>query len=140
MVAFMSFGCASVAEKVVDPIQVKIPDVSIKKISLTTAVLNVTVQVTNPNKISATVSKLKYEIAIGDKQVASDVYVKDVKVPAKGTITEVVPVEVSNTDLVGFLAKVLLTKGTTYRARGDVYVGPLTIPFDERGPLTSKDL
>lgn len=137
---FVLTSCMSIADELVDPIKVKVPDVSVAKMSLTRADLKVTLRVTNPNKISATVSKLNYEVIINDHSVAQDTYVKDVKVPAEGTVETVVPVEVSNTDLVSFLAKTIFTKGSTYRARGDVHVGPLTVPFDEKGLITRKDL
>lgn len=139
-VLFTFASCASVADKVLDPVKVKVPDVSVKSMKLTEAILNVTISVMNPNGVSATVKKLNYDVMIGDKSVAKGVYVKDVVVAANKTTTVVIPVTVSNGDLIAFLAKVLLTKGTPYRAQGEVHVGPLSIPFDEKGMITSKDL
>lgn len=133
-------GCMAIADQLVEPIKVKVPDVSVKKMTLTRADLNVTLRVTNPNKIAATVSKLKYDIMINDQSVASGTYAKDVEIPADGTTQTVVPIEVSNTDLVKFLAKTVFTKGSKYRAKGEVSVGPLSIPFDERGLITRDDL
>jgi LEA14-like dessication related protein len=140
LIATLVCGCMSLADKVVKPIKVKIPDVSVAKMTLTRADLNVTIRVTNPNDVSATVSKLKYNIVISEKTVATGVYVKDVKIAANQTTETVVPIEVANKDLIAFLAKVLLTKGTPYRAFGEVEVGPLSVPFDEKGMITSKDL
>lgn len=133
-------ACTTVAEKLVDPIKVKVPDVSVKKMALTQADLNVTLRVTNPNKISATVSKLTYDIIINDKSVANGTHVKDVKIPANGTVETVIPIVVSNADLVKFLATTVFTKGSKYRAKGDVSVGPLSVPFDEAGLITRDDL
>lgn len=146
LVAFVWFGvcfvsgCMTIADQLVEPIKVKVPDVSVKNMTLTRADLNVTVRVTNPNKISATVSKLKYNIVINEKSVASGTYVKDVEIPADGTTQTVVPIEVSNADLVKFLAKTVFTKGSKYRAKGEVSVGPLSVPFDESGLITRDDL
>lgn len=140
LIAIILSGCMTIADQLVEPIQVKVPDVSVKKLALTQADLNVTLRVTNPNKIAATVSKLKYEIVINDKSVATGTYVKDVEIKANDTIETVVPIVVSNSDLVSFLAKTVFTKGSKYRAKGEVSVGPLTVPFDEAGLITRKDL
>lgn len=137
---FVTAGCMTIADQLVEPIKVKVPDVSVKKLELTRAELNVKLRVTNPNKISATVSKLKYDIIINDKSVANGTYVKDVEIPADGTTETVVPIVVSNADLLKFLAKTVFTKGSKYRAKGDVTVGPLSVPFDEAGLITRSDL
>lgn len=143
-ILFFSFlmilsGCSSL-DKIVKSPKVDVTEVRLKSAEAKTAILEIVMKVTNPNGISVTVDKLKYDLQVNEKTVTSGVFDQNVKIPANETTEVAVPLEVAYKDLFKTAIKMLTDKSAPYRALGSVQIGPFDIPFDEKGTLKLKDL
>lgn len=137
--ALFAIGCSSL-KKIVEPPKVDVTDVRLAKLKGDEATLEIVLEVFNPNGISVTVDKLQYDLQVNDKQVTAGQYDKEVKLAAKQKTTVAIPIAVNYKDLLKTALNVFLSKGAPYRAKGNVGVGPINIPFDEKGMIKMKDL
>ena len=125
---------------ITNPPKVKVTDVKLKSARDSDAIVDIILQVENPNSRSVSVSGLKYSLSVDDKEIAQGVFEQEVELPAVQTINVAIPVTVKYQDLFSSVMNMLFKKAAPYRARGSVDVGPFTIPFDETGELKIKDL
>lgn len=137
--ALSTLGCSSL-KKIVEPPKVDVTDVRLAKLKGDDATLEIVLEVYNPNGISVTVDKLQYDLQVNEEQVTSGVFDKEVKLAAKQKTVVAIPISVNYKDLLKTALNVFLSKGAPYRAKGNVGVGPLNIPFDEKGMIKMKDL
>ncbi len=140
LILFLILSGCSGLDKLVKSPKVDVTDVRLKSAEAKTAILEIVMKVTNPNGISVTVDKLKYDLQVNEKSVTSGVYDQKVKVPANDTVEVAVPLTVAYKDLLQTALNLITTKGAPYRAIGSVQIGPFNIPFDEKGTLKLKDL
>lgn len=139
LLVLFALGCSSL-KKIVEPPKVDVTDVRLAQLKGDEATLEIVLEVYNPNGISVTVDKLQYDLQVNEKSVTSGVFDKDVKLAAKQNTVVAIPISVNYKDLLKTALNVFLSKGAPYRAKGNVGVGPLNIPFDEKGMIKMKDL
>lgn len=133
------FGCSSL-KKMVEPPKVKLQSVSVSKLSLLNADLEIILSVQNPNNIDFDVKNLKYALDVDSKTITSGTFKEKVLVKKKETTMVSVPLRILYKDILSSALLFLKQDGMPYRVQGSVEVGPFTIPFDDNGTLKSDDL
>ena len=133
------FGCSSL-KKMIGPPKVKLQDVSINKLSMINADLEILLSVQNPNNIDLDVKNLRYALDINSKTLTSGTLKDKILVRKKETTIVSVPLRILYKDILSSALLLLNRDGMPYRVQGSVEVGPFTIPFDETGTLKSEDL
>lgn len=133
------FGCSSF-KKMVEPPKVKLQNVSVSKLSLLNADLEIILSVQNPNNIDFDVKNLKYALDVDSKTITSGTFKEKVLVKKKETTMVSVPLRILYKDILSSALLFLKQDGMPYRVQGSVEVGPFTIPFDDTGTLKSDDL
>lgn len=122
---------------------VTLEDVRVRKISLSSLDLEVTIRVENPNLIGITVRELPFTVLCnaGDKnQEIAKGNTGRVKIPAKGSTVLRIPTTSQNVALIGALAT-FVTQGSIQvtiqgKATIDCHLFGWSIPFSKTLPVT----
>ncbi len=130
-----SSSCALLSYK--DP-ELKVENVELERVDPKELLLNVKLNVKNPNTFDLVISQIDYQIVINDSAVAESSVVKKFEVPKEGQAMLVVPVKFNTTDLIGSALEILISKKFTYKMAGAVRHKGMRIPFSSEGDLSKK--
>lgn len=139
LVSLVTASCSTLA-LLKEPPKVKFKGVRLKQTDLKNATLDIVLEVENKNDVAATVDRLKYNLMVDEKQIASGIFDQKVELPARSTSQVAVPVQVKLEDIFASAFSLLQKKGAPYNAKGTVGIGVFEIPFNESGKIEIKDL
>ena len=134
-------GCASLGMLggFKEPV-VSFKDLRIAGIGLTGGLLDVFLNVYNPNGFKLDATRLTYKLMVGDQQLALGALDSRFTVQNGDSTTVRIPVDFTYSGI-GGVARQMMNNGTApYRVTGDVSVGTpvgnFTVPYDKTGRFT----
>ena len=136
---FFILSCSSL-KKIIEPPKVKLDNIKIVKMAMTGVELEIVLGVLNPNNIDFDVKNLTYDLDVNNKKITSGKLKDKVLVKAKQKTNVSVPLILKYSDLISSAMMFFQQQGMPYRVKGNVEIGPFTIPFDDKGNLKSVDL
>jgi LEA14-like dessication related protein len=125
-----------------DPV-VTLEDVRLRKVSLSSLELDVTIRVENPNIPGITLKELPFTVMCSsghtDKQLATG-NTGRVKITGTGSTVLYIPVASQNAALISALATFVMKGGVQVRVRGtaiiDAFLFCWSVPFEKTVPVT----
>lgn len=137
IIAFSFEGCAS--------LQLQSPTVDLINIDLNSPTFNdatliFNLNVKNPNSVEVKIDQVNYSVNLNNKPFSSGSLKQIVTLPAKGVAKVAVPVPIKYSDLSDSVAGLIQSGSTPYQISGNVKMGLLSIPFNEKGDLKLSDL
>jgi LEA14-like dessication related protein len=118
-------------------IQVSVDGVQPVSVNLSSATLNITLRITNPNGGAATLDKTDFTVTINNNSLGSGQNLEQVTIPAGGSQTVTIPFTVSYTGAVKTAWSYLTQGGADWRVVGTAYFdtlfGTVGVPYDFTG-------
>lgn len=139
LIMVLAFSCSTL-KKIVEAPKVKLENVKVSKMAMTGVELEISLAVQNPNNIDFDVKNLSYTLDVNDKEITSGKLKEKVLVKGKQKTVVSVPLTVKYSDLLSSALMFIKQEGMPYRVKGNVEIGPFTIPFDDKGNLKAADL
>ncbi len=139
LIPLLMTACTSLTKDLVKDPEVKIMDVDVEKVGLKDVLINLKLNIKNPNAVAIKLSKINYALQFSGKKVTEGVFDKGFEVPANGASDVVVPLNFEYNALSGLLdglMKKSLSKD--YELNGSAQVGIFSIPFTKKGELKLK--
>jgi LEA14-like dessication related protein len=125
-------GCATLKEMVQEP-TVTFKEVVPQDLSLTEGTFRFNFNVSNPNPLGLTLSKVTYDLQLNQKEFLKNNLEEGIKVPAKGAAVMGIPVTVRYSDLFSSLSEALKSDSVAYNLKGTVGVGRSPFPTSNKG-------
>ncbi len=132
-------ACATLKEIVKEP-EVTFKNVTPQNLSLTEGTFLFNFDVSNPNALGLTLSEVTYDLDINGKNFLKDKLKNGISLPAQGRSTMTIPVTVRYTDLFSSISDALKSDSVAYRIKGDIGIGPLSVPYKHQGKLEMPKL
>lgn len=136
-------GCArpeEAVQKVIQPPEVSVSDVSVTDISATRMGLALNLEIKNPNPIGLTFTSLDYQLEIADKPVASGSSAERMAIPANGSVKIKVPVSLKYSEVAAAYESAKDLDRVPYKVTGkvklDTPIGEIPIPIIYKDTMT----
>lgn len=134
--AFGLTSCASLTGDLLKDPEVQVMNVALKGLTMQDAMVDLKLNVKNPNIFALNLSKIKYALQLSGEQLTEGVFEQGANIPANGEASLVVPLKLKfnalNNLYAGFVKKTLTRK---YTLSGAVDLGPFSIPFKQDGEI-----
>ena len=130
---FMSSGCALLDASTMKNPKVDLESVDVQDARIDGATLMFNLKVDNPNAFDLNLDKLKYTLDMADRTLASGEVTKGLHVEASKVSTIRLPVPIKFADVFHSVSALIGQGSTPYHLKGAAYLGPLRLPFDEKG-------
>jgi LEA14-like dessication related protein len=127
-------GCAQLDEIVQEP-QLHFKKVVPADFSLAGARFHFDFDVYNPNPLGLRLSQVTYNLALNRHPLASGKLTEGIALPARGSAPLTIPLRLDFEDLLAAVGDMGNGPKLPYRLNGDIFVGPLAIPYDVKGDL-----
>lgn len=129
-----------------DPV-VTLENVRLRKVSLSSLELEVTIRVENPNPLGITLREIPFTVLCSsgrtDQQLASG-NTGRVRIPANGSTMLQIPVTSQNAALIGALATFITKGGVQVTIRGTATIDAVlfcwSVPFEKTLPVTMEQV
>lgn len=124
-------SCASLRQELIRKPAVSFEQMELHDMSLFEATAIFKFNVLNPNPMGLSIRNIAYHLNISDKKFIKGISDKDLRVRAAGSGKLELPIAISYADL-----SESVSDKVEYDIFGSVEVGPFTIPYRARGPLS----
>lgn len=132
-------GCELWQKRNIQKPKVNLQSVKIKNIDLKSASLTFALEVENQNPFELKVDSVRYDVELGEKQLATESILKPLSVGANSKTVIELPLTVQISDIFRSVGDFLENKAITYRIKGFAKSGIFNIPFEHQGDLSIKE-
>lgn len=136
---FFLNACATLKKIIKEP-TVSFKQVSAESLSLTEGKFRFDFNVSNPNSLGVSLSKITYDLRVNEKDLLKDTLPEGIKVPAKGAAVMSIPITLRYADLFNNLSEALNSDTLAYDLKGTMGIGPVSIPYQHKGQLDMPKL
>lgn len=140
----LSVGCSGLAKKPIVEPKVQVQAFEITGLSFVGIEGLVTLDVENPNESKLSAKELNYTLAVAGNELVAGQSTDNISIPALGTDTIELPVEMSFAKLIEAFPKVLSSGLANYVITGNIKTNFATVPFTKKGefklPFTPAQL
>jgi LEA14-like dessication related protein len=143
LLALMTMGgCAALdtLQQLVQKPEIRFEGMALENTSLTEGDLLFKFNVSNPNPVGVTVSRVLYDLKVNGKTFVKNTLDKNIALQANGSGTVEVPVTVNYLDFFQSVADFVQADKLAYDLSGSVGVGPFDIPYQKKGDIAVPKL
>ena len=135
MVGLLIFcvGCSGLAKKPIVEPNVQVRNFEITGLSLAGVEGIVTLDVENPNETKLSAKELNYAVAVAGNELVAGQSTDNISIPALGTDTVELPVEMSFAKLIEAFPKIMKSGLANYVITGNIKTNFATVPFTKKG-------
>jgi LEA14-like dessication related protein len=114
--------------------------IKVKDMSLNEATAVFYFDVSNPNPMGGTLSRLTYDLAVNQKSIASGTADKGIQIPANGIKTVELPVSINYFDIIDSVTDLIEKKEIAYDLTGTFTLMGFDLPYQTSGILPLPEL
>lgn len=132
-------ACSTLLRQVIEPPKIQSQKLELKKISLESVELDLTVDLLNQNSFDVPLENLEFTILVDSKNLSSQKVDKLSTLTAKKTTQVKVPIELKWTSLWELGFNLLKAQDIPYEIHGTIEAKGFKIPFEEKNKLKIKN-
>lgn len=135
-------GCAALdtLQQLIQKPEIRFKGMGLENASLTEGDLLFTFNVSNPNPVGVTLSRVVYDLKLNGKTFVKNTLNKNIALPANGLGTMEVPVTINYLDFFQSVADFVQADKLAYDLSGSVGAGPFDIPYQTKGDIAVPKL
>ena len=113
--------------------KVKVASAQYQRLSSKAGRLNTRLSITNPNTFALPLKALNYQLYLNDKEFLSGKTSQGLELAAAETRQIDLPIDISYQELIASLGSAVIIGKISYRLRGELDFGLLTVPYQQSG-------